>query len=702
MNVWNQAPFVRLILPFIAGILIAVYFPYPFEYGILVIIALVSVIALIILIPRLNISYKKSWWFGLLVNSTLLLFSYQLTVSKTEILSPLHFSKFTDSTFYAHVRLNEPYLEKEKSLKVVVEVLSVKQGDKWKNTCGKAMVYFKKNTHSLQLSYGDELIMKADFKEIPPPQNPGEFDYKRFLSFHNVFHQAYEKNCDWVFTGSNSGNPILRNASSLRNSLLNVFSANHIQNDEFAVGSALLLGYADKLDADIITAYASTGALHVLSVSGLHVAIVYVVFNWLLFFFNKIKYGLIIKAVVLLLLLWFYAALTGLSPSVLRSAAMFSFIIVAKAFDRNSNIYNTLAASAFFLFLFNPYLIMDVGFQLSYIAVIGIVYIQPLIHDWFEVNNWLLAQAWTITSVSIAAQIATFPLGLHYFHQFPNYFLLSNFIVIPVSTLIIYLGLSVFAFAKIPILVKYLAIAFSWSVWILNSSVELIETWPYAVLQGISITVFETVLLYGLIVSFLYYFSKMQYKYLMFAMSLAVIILCSQLIEQYRQFNQEKWIVYNIPKTSAMDFISEKSNVFLTDTAFANNKSGLSFRIKHNWWDLGLNNTKIISGNFHSGNLTINNDLIQFDDKRMAIVNEKGPIKNSALLSFKPLSIDYLIISKNPHIHIEEVSKQYRAKVIVFDSSNSEYAVKKWKAECIKLNQSFYSVMDSGALVVNL
>jgi len=550
--------------------------------------------------------------------------------------------------------------------------------------------------------FGNILVVKVDFKEIPEPQNPGEFNYKRFLSFHNVFNQAYVKNGDWVFSGANSGNPILCTAINLRKSLLNVFITNHIQNDEFAVGSALLLGYADKLDADIITAYASTGALHVLSVSGLHVAIVYVVFNWLLFFFDKMRYGTIIKAAVLLLLLWFYATLTGLSPSVLRSAAMFSFIIVAKAFDRNTNIYNTLAVSAFFLFLFNPYLIMDVGFQLSYIAVIGIVYIQPKIYNWFEPKSWLLDQVWTITAVSIAAQIATFPLGLHYFHQFPNYFLLSNFIVIPISTVIIYLGLAVFAFAKISAVVKYLAIGFTWSVWLLNSSVKLIETWPYALLQGISITVFETWLLYGLIILFLYYFTKRQFKYLLFALSLAVIILCSQLVQQYNQFNQQKLIIYNVPKTSAVDFISAKSNVLLTDTAFAHNESALLFHVKHNWWELGINKTNIISKNFQSNNLNITNNYIQFCDKRMVIINEKGEFNYKGIVSLKPLLVDYLVISKSPHIRMKEIIKQYQAKVIVFDSSNSEYLVNKWKSECVNLNQPFYSVMDSGALVVNL
>ncbi|MES2394746.1 MAG: ComEC/Rec2 family competence protein [Bacteroidota bacterium] len=702
MNLWNQAPFIRLLLPFLTGIITAVYFPFQLAYSLYIILIVAIIIGLLILVPKLTISYRNSWWFGLIVNSALFIFSYHLTILNTEKFAADHFSKTINSSHYVYSKLTEPYLEKEKSLKVVVEVLEVKHGEKWKIASGKAMVYFKKDSHSLKLKYGDEIVMKLDFKEVPPPQNPGEFNYKRFLAFHNVYHQAYVKNSDWVYNGKNSGNILMRYSINLRDALLNVLKANHLYGDEFAVGSALLLGCVDKLDADIISAYSSTGALHVLSVSGLHVAIVYVIFNWLLSFFNKIKYGNIIKAILLILLLWFYAALTGLSPSVLRAATMFSFIIIAKAYDRYTNIYNTLAASAFLLLLIDPFLIMEVGFQLSYLAVIGIVYIQPKIYNWFEVKNWLLDQVWTITSVSIAAQIATFPLGLHYFHQFPNYFLLSNLIVIPISTAIIYLGIALFAFAKVSMVAGYLAMGFGWCVWLLNQSVLIIEKWPYALLHSISISVMETWLLYGLIILFFFYFANRKFNYLIIALTFAIAILCSQLIEQHQQSQQKSFIIYNIPKTSAMDFISAKRNVLLTDTAFANNKSGLLFRVKHNWWDLGISNNTIISGNFKTNDLIINNNFIQFYEKRIAIINAKGIIKNTKSLPLKPLSIDYLVISKNPYLNFSEIEKQYKTKIIIFDSSNSEYNISKWKSECNRIKQSYYSVMDSGAFVVNL
>ncbi len=700
MKLWNQAPLIRLIIPFIAGIITAIYFPNQFAFLSAIVAALVFIIAAIVLIPKLNTTYRNMWWFGLALNIALFTMAYQLTIFKTEKYNANHFSKLVSGSVTVHARLAQSYIEKEKSLKMVLEVLEIKAPSGWIATSGKVMAYIKKDTRALQLKYGDELVFNSAFSEIPGIQNPGEFDYKTFLAFHNVFGQTSINTNAWLNLEKNSGNKILSCSYALRDRLLTVLTAEHVKDDEFAVGAALLLGYCDKLDADIISAYSSTGALHVLSVSGLHVAIVYIVFNWLLFFLDKIKHGHIIKAVVLILMLWFYSALTGLSPSVLRAAAMFSFIIIAKTFNRYTNIYNTLAASAFLLLTINPYLVMDVGFQLSYIAVIGIVYIQPKINSLYEPGNWLMEQVWTITSVSIAAQIATFPLGLHYFHQFPNYFLISNFIVIPVSTVIMYAGIALFAFSKIPFIAGYIAYGFSWSVWLLNASVKWIEKWPYALIQGISITVTETILIYGIIVFIFYYFTKKQYKYLVCGLCVSVLLIISQLTEQQEQFCQKKIIVYNIPKTSAIDFVDSKNNVLLTDSAFAQNESGLLFHVKHNWWDLGLNNSRIITGDIKVNALDITGNAIQFNNKRMAIINAK--LQPSDQNTAVPLEVDYLVISQNPVLKIEEALKKYHPKEIIFDSSNSLYHVTKWKTECAALSQKYYSVMDSGAFVEDI
>jgi competence protein ComEC len=701
MKIWHQLPLVRLIIPFIAGILAAIYFPYQIENFYLIIIPYIAIIGIIVLVPSFRISYRKSWVFGLAINILLFALSYQLTIYKTEKFSSNHFSKYLTEGSVVHARLVQPLIEKDKSVKVIVEALEIKSFSKWLKVTGKAMVYINKDELSKTLKYGDEIFINSSFIEIPDTKNPGEFNYRNFLAFHNIYEQTYSKKGEWFKLPINSGNFLLTFCNNLRDALLKILRENKVTGDEYAVGAALLLGYSDMLEPDIISAYSSTGALHVLSVSGLHVAIVYIVFNWLLFFFDKFKNGKIIKSVLLIILLWLYSALTGLSPSVLRAAAMFSFIVIAKTFDWNTNIYNTLAASAFLLLAINPYLIMEVGFQLSYIAVIGIVYIQPKINSWFEPSNWLTKQIWTITSVSIAAQIATFPLGLHYFHQFPNYFLLSNFVVIPVSTVIIYLGIALFLFAKISFIGTYLAFGFSWFIWLLNSSVKMIEKWPYALLQGISITVFETWLIYGMTILFFYYFSFRKNKYLFRALGLMLVVLFFQIKEQYNEFHQKKMIVYNIREVTAIDFIESKNNILLTDSSFAHNESALLFHVKHNWWNLGINNSILTTGNYESNQLSINQNAISFNKKRIILLNDslKIPLSDRA---GKRIAIDYLVVSKNSKIKMEAVLNIFKPRQIIFDSSNSAYFLKRNEKICRNLNQNYYSVSESGAFVIDI
>ncbi len=699
MKVWNQAPLVRLLLPFLAGILLAVYCPFRMGHLLWCSATVFTVIAATALIPKFSSSYRRSFWFGCFLNFLLIVLAYQLTLLNTQKFSPMHFSKYIRDECIVHVRLSDAYIEKEKSVKMVMEILAVKRGEEWIPCIGKALVYIQTDSLALDLNYGEELLLKATFKDVKPPQNPGAFNYQRFLSFHNIFQQTYLKSNGWKSLERNSGNFLMRHSINLRSRLLEIFEQNKLTGDELSVGAALLLGYTDKLDADLVTAYSSTGALHVLSVSGLHVAIVYIVFSWFLFFLNKNKYTRILKAILLLLFLWFYAALTGLSPSVLRAATMFSFIIVAKATNRHTNIYNTLAASAFLLLLINPYLLMEVGFQLSYLAVIGIVYIQPKIYEAFEFDNWLLDQSWNVTAVSIAAQIATFPLGLHYFQQFPNYFLLSNLIVIPISTLIIYVGIALFAFSSLPLFAKYLAVVFSWLIWFLNASVKWIEALPYALLEGISISVLETLLLYGLVILFLTYLSERKYKYLIAVFVLSLILLLSQLKEQGDQLRQRKMIVYSINKTTAVDFIYAKENILLTDSTFAKDKNGLLFHVKHNWWELGMTESTVITGNFQNSMLMVKENFICFLNKRIFILSKDVEFK---VALEEKIVLDYLIISKDVRMSVAEMRKHFRTKMIIFDASNPESRIKKWKSECDEIGQDYYSTSDSGAMEIDL
>jgi competence protein ComEC len=578
--------------------------------------------------------------------------------------------------------------------------LAAKQNGKWIETSGNVMCYFKKDSTSKNIHYGDCMILKTKFTEIKSPQNPSEFDYKRFLSYHNIYHQAYISSENWKSLGINEGNKILSASYSLREYLLNIYRENKISGNEFAVGSALVLGYTDKLDQDLISAYASSGALHVLSVSGLHVGIIYIICNYLLFFLDKFKHGKFIKMILLLSALWFYATLTGLSPAVLRSAAMFSFVVIAKTWRYDTNIFNTLAVSCFALLMLNPYFIMDVGFQLSYLAVFGIVSIQPWVYEKWRPKTWLMNEIWLIVSVSIAAQLATFPLGLFYFHQFPNYFLLSNLIVIPVSTIILGYGLLMFVLGKISAIGITCGKIFSFFVWILNESVRITDETPGSLIQGISPSILETGIIYLLVIFLIVFIYKKQMKYFFISLSTIIISLTFQTIEAHSIRKQKAIIVYDIPKISAYDFINGKQTLFLADSSLLHNQSGMKFHIKQNWWNRNVANQKTFENEkeniFSDNNFSIRNNFIQFENKRIVVVKEL-PAFNPSIN--QKLKVDIIILSKNAKIEIQELQKWYEFKKIIFDSSNSKWKIEKWKKECVDLKIDFYSVNDLGAYI---
>ena len=181
----------------------------------------------------------------------------------------------------------------------------------------------------------------------------------------------------------------------------------------------------------------------------------------------------------------------------------------------------------------------------------------------------------------------------------------------------------------------------------------------------------------------------------MLSLSFGIIILVSQTLEQYTEYKQKKIMVYNIPKTSAIDFINGKNTVLLTDSVFAKNKSRLSFHIVHNWWDLGVTDSRVISADFKTETFQLTSGFIQFLDKRIMILQYPIEFKSP---DSEPLSLDYLIVSGNVKMTVQEIKQIFHAKMLIFDSSNSDSKIGKWKEECTALDQEYYAVKDEGAL----
>jgi len=698
----HQYPFVRLLLPLIAGITAAIFSDGSFVVPEWCVYASFFLVMGLALLPAKHFHWKKRWIFGCTLFIFLFISGYILTDIRTVKFSSTFFDKYYTVGDLYTAQLTEPLQEKENAMKAVVNISRINKRGKWIPVDGKAIIYLQKDSRSSALTFGNTMILDARLSPVQPPANPWQFNYRRYLADKGIYHQAYAKTGEWHTLNTNNASPLYAFACRLREKFLKIFDQNGIKGKEYAVGSALILGCTDHLDADIMKEYSGSGAMHILSVSGLHVGVIYLVMNYLLYFMNKPRRVRLVKELILFALIWFYALLTGLSPAVLRATAMLSFVIVGNALNRNANIYNSLAASAFFLLLINPRLITDAGFQLSYLAVAGIVLIQRNIYNLWLPQNRLLDQIWKLVAISIAAQLTTFPLSLFYFHQFPNYFLITNLIAIPLSSLVIYAGMLVLITAPIGFISLFLSHLMVWLLIALNFTVKYIEELPFAIFQHVFISDVEMLLCYVIIFSLIAYVYHFKKIFLRFAFVGIILMVSSVFIRNLKQVKQQKFIVYSVKKSAAYDFIDGKQHLFLADTSLLSNTKALAFNIQNNWIALGLRKHYALppadSQQIHLDHILKKDNYIQLGEQRIAIIDSRQP---QIALPWK-LNIDYLIISHNPRTQISNLLNEYQPRMIIFDSSNPEYQIKKWQKECQNYGLPSYSVPESGAFVKDI
>ena len=473
--------------------------------------------------------------------------------------------QFRNGEFYLATILEKP-IPKEKSFKSELLIKQVYCPHKHYQTNEKMIAYFAKDCKVHNLRAGDKMLFKSKPAFVTNKGNPFEFDYKNYLARKRIYRQVYIPSHDYKTVAIEGCKPLRIFAKQLREKLLNIYRENHITDDEFAILSALTLGYKDELDKDVKNVFSSAGAMHVLAVSGLHVGIIYLIINFLFGFLKKRRIGRHIFMVLSIILLWIYALITGFSPSVLRAATMFSFIVIGENLRRPCNIYNTLSASAFFLLVLNPNLIFEVGFQLSYCAVIGIVFFQPKFHKLFQFNYWATDKLWGLFTVSLAAQLATFPFSIYYFNQFPTYAWLSNFIVIPAAFLFIYLSMGVLLFSSIPLISEALGNLISYLIHLFYSLLSGFKNLPNYLIEDIYISLEQLYILFGTLIFLMLLIKYQKPRYISFVLVSVCLFTCINVLQEFKAIHQKEIIIYNADKTKLIHLIDGKKNYILSDS----------------------------------------------------------------------------------------------------------------------------------------
>ncbi len=700
----KKYPFVRFTLALIAGVVFSLLVEPKSSYSLI----LFFISLVIFLFLHFKSRYAHNFLLGLVINLVFFCTGAFVTSIKNE---NANFNLASEKSGLMIGEINSDIKVGEKSTTLEINIFAVKNQDEWTYTDGKTLLFVENDDRVLKLKPGDKIIFTPELSEIENKGNPEEFDYKKYLSYSLIMSSDYLKSDEWQILKSNNYS-IQHRFLRFRSNLIQKLEELGLNNDELAVVSALALGYKDSLSDEIKHAYSSSGAMHILAVSGLHVGIIYGIIVFLLSFIKNKKFSLY-KVLLIILLIWLYSALTGLSPSVCRASLMFSIIAIGKLQKHGAGSLNAIAASAFVLLIINPYNITNLGFQLSYIAVIGIILLYDHIHNLINFKNRFLEKIWSLTAVSIAAQIATAPLCLYYFHQFSNYFLLTNYLLIPISTVAIWLVIASFAVSGFGIVGVFVVKVLGLVIKAMNFISLSIEALPFSVTRDVYIDFSQMLLLYlAIICVAIYFFNSKQYKHLFIGIVAILVFGGIGLYQEIASKNQKYFIVYNINKTTAINIIDGNTNVMFANLDSLETKD-IEFSAKNNWLKKGLQEEKYI--NLSSGresvlsNLAaINTKSIFFKKKFIVFAGIKIFVLDDSFSyliideSFKKISVDYIVLSNNPTIKLSELGQYFDFKTVIIDSSNKNSKVESWLTENVETGLVLFDVRKNGAFVLGL
>lgn len=579
--------------------------------------------------------------------------------------------------------------------------------NQWHPLSGRVIVYLDKANQAIP-KYGEVWLVSGAPRPIDPPLNPGEFDYKQYLSYRNIHHQQYLRPFQRHVLGIDPPNRVTQLATVVNRWADSVFTYQVGTRAEFGIVNAMILGIRDDLDTELYQAYSAAGAVHILSVSGLHVGILFAVLTFLLGFLIKRPRGKLLMAAVQLGILWFYALVTGFSPPVLRSAGMFTLLILANAFGRQQQLMNTLGASAFFILCFDPYALFSAGFQLSYLAVAGIGAWQSSFYQSLTFRNKWVNRLWELTSVAIIAQLITFPLGVFYFHQFPTYFLLANPIVIVMSEVLLPLAMATLAFSSLPYGSDVLGWLLQKTAWLLNYAVMQTGQLPGAAWDGLWLSSLTMLLTYAVILIGVALLLTRNRTYVWVTCLLAMLLASVILWDDYEQEHQRRLAVHFLPHRTAISLTDGHQSTLLTDLDTADTRS-YDFYLKNTFGQWGVSNLAVthLSRNLNSEIAPAaipayyqhrDYALWVWRGKSLLIVNRLNDHSRWRL----PAVVDYLIIRRNALRDWKELNGRIVAQHIIFDDSNKTPLTDKLLIDAKQLDIACYSVRQMGAYVANL
>lgn len=683
---WPRYPLLRILLPFLAGISLSAFIT--LSHALYALMGFGLLLAGSFCLPNRYITlgaYLKSstilciWLvFGTLV--------YHLQHTTPEEKAQKQLATKPD---YLIATILEAPQKRKNSLRTIIELNWKLNNQVYTSALGKCWLYFPKED-TYNFPPGTQLIIRKTPVAIPNNHNPGSFNFQLYSNRQQIYYSIYLTDKDFRVLQKPMPNSWRLVLHQCRQYVLQQL-ANYINNKEsLGIAQALLIGYRAELDREILQAYSDTGLVHIIAISGMHLGMIYGLCMFLFAWMDRLSLKWL-KTIIILLIIWGFTLITGAGPSITRAAVMFSCLLLGNMLQQKTEPINNLAAAALLLLLYDPNMLYDVGFQLSFAAVLSIMIFYPLIFRWFWCSNQFIKYLWSLIAVTLAAQILTTPIAIYHFHQFPNYFLFANLIAIPLSGLILYAEIVLIITAQWKMIAQLLGKRIDDCIQLMNTITEKIAGLPGALTDHINLSIPMLILIYLFITSTTAWllYKKAAYRWATILSLSSILILHS--INQRKYEQQFQLIVCNLPKTGLAMITEGRQFAVIGDSAIWRDAQLYQQYVRPIRTHFQVKPGKISSVKWE-------HNLLSSSTKSVVFMHQANLSNPPA----RPQKIDALVITGNPKLYIKDIVQTFSPEVIVFDSSNPEWKINYWKKDCDKLHLRHHSVPEKGAFVMDL
>lgn len=614
-------------------------------------------------------------WFAVLVLTGFFLLGFQNYQQTNPKHSAHHFSRFTTSDLPQQLVVEIKEIQKPTTWNqsYIAKVLQIENN----SVDGLLLLKISHDTlHSFPYKVGQQLAITARVEQVKPNLNPYQFDYKKFLELKNIYHQARVCYDQVIIIDQNKYHPKTL-ASAFRTKLIAKLETSAIKPSQRSILQALLLGYKDDISEENYRNYANAGAIHILAVSGLHVGILFLVLSNILGFLSKLPRGKTIKFAIIIFLLWCFAFVAGLSPSVVRSVSMFTFFAVAGMLDRKVVPFHTLLLSFFFLLLFHPKWLFHVGFQMSYLAVFFILWLQPKLYRLYAPRFYVDKLFWSITTVSIAAQLGVAPVSIYYFKQFPGLFLLSNWVILPFLAVILVGGLLILTLLWFNILPSKAALFYDRMLYYLNEFVAWVASQEAFIFDHLHLSITKLFLVYALMLCLILILIQKSTKLLYWLIGCLFLYYSSHRKETFNN-KQSQLVIFHATAKTIIGLKNQDSvYIFGSDPIISTG----SYPIEN--YLLAQTTPKALKPLQH---------FFRFRDRELLIIDSSAVYLNN--------KADIILLRGSPKLHLDRMLDSIKPSMVIADGSNYHSFIDRWKTSCRKRKIPFHYSGEKGAFIL--